>query len=232
MAALARDLHAQRDSDPDHAHRAATEQAVAVIDGATAAALTIVRRTRGRQRIETHGPTDDDAATAGRLQDELMEGACVRAVSEAPTVHVADFRHDDRFPVWGPRVAAETALRSALSVRLFTHSDTLGALSVYTDDTSGFTPSAIGDAEALAAHVAIAIADAERITHLLTALDSRTVIGQATGIVMERYGVPASVAFSLMARIAATEEIKVHQLAVELTERSRTLDDGRRGAGA
>lgn len=45
-------------------------------------------------------------------------------------------------------------------------------------------------------------------------MSTRTVIAQATGIVMERYGLSADVAFKTLVRISATEEVKLRDLAV------------------
>ena len=56
----------------------------------------------------------------------------------------------------------------------------------------------------------------ERIGHLVLALEHRTVIGQATGIVMERYALTSDAAFSTLLRISADNNRKVHDLAQEL----------------
>ena len=56
----------------------------------------------------------------------------------------------------------------------------------------------------------------QRIGHLVLALEHRTVIGQATGIVMERYQLTSDVAFATLLRISAHNNRKVHDLAEEL----------------
>jgi len=56
----------------------------------------------------------------------------------------------------------------------------------------------------------------ERIAHLLVALDHRTVIGQATGVIMERYGLDASTAFQALVRVSSDRQRKVHEIAKEL----------------
>ncbi|MEO9322832.1 GAF and ANTAR domain-containing protein [Nocardioides sp. C4-1] len=223
MAAAARELHSRLGDVDEGIYRLAADLAVANVDGATAAAVSIVRRDGRRRRVETRGPTNDEAATAGRVQDDLEEGTCVLAVSKDRFVHAPDFRSDPRFPAWGPRVAAETSLRSAMSFQLFTHEDTLGALSVYSTDPGGFSAASVDDGAALAAHVAIATAGSETVANLRAAIDTRTVIGQATGIVMERYGLTAPVAFGLLGRISTAEEVKIRQLAVEIVHDERGL---------
>jgi AmiR/NasT family two-component response regulator len=59
----------------------------------------------------------------------------------------------------------------------------------------------------------------ERIGHLVLALEHRTVIGQATGIVMERYQLTSDVAFATLLRISSENNRKVHDLAEELVTR-------------
>jgi hypothetical protein len=223
MAAAARDMHSRLGDDDEELPRLAAELAVSNVDGATAAAISIVRRDGRSRRVETRGPTSDEAATAGKLQDDLGEGTCVLAVSKQRLVHAPDFRTDPRFPTWGPRVAAETSLRSAMSFQLFTNEGKLGALSVYTTDPGGFGAASVDDGAALAAHIAIATAGSTAVTNLRAAVDTRTVIGQATGIVMERYGLTAATAFSLLGRVSAAEEIKIRQLAVEIVHAQRGI---------
>lgn len=58
----------------------------------------------------------------------------------------------------------------------------------------------------------------QRIAHLETALERRTVIGQASGIVMERYGVSAEAAFNVLARISSHTNRKVYEIATQLVE--------------
>jgi AmiR/NasT family two-component response regulator len=59
----------------------------------------------------------------------------------------------------------------------------------------------------------------ERIGHLVQALGHRTVIGQATGILMERYQLTDDVAFATLLRVSAQKNRKVHDLSQELVAR-------------
>ena len=56
----------------------------------------------------------------------------------------------------------------------------------------------------------------ERIRHLVLALGHRTVIGQATGIVMERFGLSAEAAFGVLIRLSSEQNTKVFELAARL----------------
>ncbi|GAA5143822.1 GAF and ANTAR domain-containing protein [Nocardioides marinquilinus] len=216
MAGAARDLQAAWTAGGmEHLYYLAARTALASVDGATAAGLSLVRR---KEKIRIHGATDPIVERIGALQDELEEGPCIEAVWEQPVVHSDDLLDEPRFPAWAAAVVDETGVRSALSVRIFTHGGTLGALCLYSREPHAFDEEAVDCAVALAAHIAVAVAGAEDVEGLRVALDSRTVIGQATGIVMERYGISAPAAFSLLSRVASTAEIKIRQVADELVE--------------
>src|SRR5690606_33003644 len=109
------------------------------------------------------------------------------AIWQEPSVHSTDLEQDARWPQWGQRVVAETSARSVLSFQLFTHKDTLGALTLYSRTPDAFDQDAKDEAIAIAAHVAIAVAATEEVHQLASGLDSRTVIGQATGMIIERF---------------------------------------------
>lgn len=57
----------------------------------------------------------------------------------------------------------------------------------------------------------------ERIVHLEIAVAHQRVIGQATGLVMERFSVDADTAFAVLRRISNERNRKVYDIAMELT---------------
>ena len=216
MAAAARELQAQ--FDPQATMESAVSLAVQNVEGCDAAGVSIVH---AKQRVDTPAATDDMAVTADLLQYETGEGPCLDAIWEQETVSVPDLASDSRWPTWGPRVTRETGARSSFSVRLFTHKDTLGALNMYSSIAGGFHEHDKSEALALAAHVAMAVAAARSIGQLESALDSRTVIGQACGIVMERYRIDAARAFALLTRISSTHNVKLRDVAAEIIDTRR-----------
>ena len=60
------------------------------------------------------------------------------------------------------------------------------------------------------------LADAQRIAQLELALSHRTVIGQATGLVMERYGLGADAAFTLLSKLSQETNRKVYDISLRL----------------
>ena len=219
MAAAARDLEDQQ--DPEETYRMAVSLALTHIPGCEVAGLAIARR---RGQVESHAPSDPSVVLADQLQQELKEGPVLDALWDRTTVYSPSLAYDDRWPVWGPRVVEETGLQSALSFQLFTHGDILGVLNLFGRPKDAFGEEDRLDGLALAAHMAIAVTAVHKINHLSSALASRTLLGQATGIVMERYQISADRAFAVLARIASTTETKVRDVAQALVTEG-TLPD-------
>lgn len=212
MAAAARELQDHQD-DPAATFSSAVKLAVANIEGSDSVGISFVH---ARSRIDTVASTDGLVSEADRLQYEHRQGPCLDAIWEEATVHSADLGSDPRWPVWGPRVVERTEARSILAFRLFTHADTLGALNVYSRSCDAFDRSAREEGAAMAAHISIAVAAAQKIEQLGSALDTRTLIGQALGIVMERFDLDDAAAFRVLTRLSSHGNVKLRDLAREV----------------
>ena len=211
MAAVVREL--QEELDPASAMKSAVTLLVQNVEGCEAASISIVH---SKRRVITPAASDDLAAIGDRLQSELGEGPYLDAIWEEEAVYVPDLATDPRWPTWGSRVTKATGGRSLLAFRLFTIHDTLGALNMYSTKAAGFSAQDKVEGLALAAHIAITVAAAQRIEQLEAALDSRTVIAQACGLMMERFDIDAARAFALLTRLSQTNNVKVRDLAAEL----------------
>lgn len=195
--------------------------AVELLDGCDHAGITLVRSGKF-----SAGPgTDDLVAHGDRLQDELNEGPCHDAIRQGRTVYTADLANDRRWPVWGPKIHAELGVGSLLSMLLYTHERSYGALNMYSNRTQGFTEDDLIIADTLATHLAVALADGEEIENRGVAMVNRTVIGQAEGILMERLGVQDDQAFAYLRRISQDTNRKLLDVAQELV-RTRVLPSG------
>lgn len=177
------------------------------------AGIHIVRK----QTIETAAATDPVVLHASKLQEELGEGPCLQAVWSRDTFVVDDVATDERWPVYGPR-AAELGMHSILSVRLHTSAETLGALNVYSRAVREFSDDDVAYAQIFGQHASVALAIAKREDGLRRAVDSRTAIGQAQGILMERFALTADQAFAVLRRYSQTYNIKLRSVADRLIE--------------
>ena len=216
MADVARELQDQH--DPVSTVQSGVELAVQNVGGCDAASVSIVY---ARRKVSTPASTDALAVTGDQLQYETGEGPCLSAIWDDETVYVPDLAHDPRWRDWGPRLAETTGARSSFSVRLFTIKDTLGALNLYATKPDAFSEADRAEAVAIAAHIAVAVAAAQNLEHYETALDSRTIISQACGIVMERFDIDAMRAFALLTRLSSTQNVKLRDVANELVQTRR-----------
>ena len=211
MANVARELQEQH--DPQATLDSAAHLSVAEIAGADAAAISIVHR---RKIVETEAATDEMSARGDALQYETGEGPCLDAIWKERTTYSPSLGYDHRWPKWGPRVVEETGAESVLAFQLFVTGHTAGALNLYSRTRDAFSDTDKEEGLALAAHVAIALAAASQLDQLSSAMDTRTVIGQATGMLMERYSIDHVRAFALLTRLSTTENVKLRELADQI----------------
>ena len=211
ISAAAREL--QHKHDPKATLESATRLAVAELVGADAAAISIVHRDK---RVQTEAATDEMAARGDALQYETGEGPCLDAIWKERTIYSPSLGYDRRWPKWGPRVVQETGAESVLAFQLFTTGHTVGALNLYSRTRDGFSEADKEEGLALAAQIAIALVASTEVEQLSTAMDTRTVIGQATGILMERYAIDSVRAFAVLTRLSSTENLKLRELAAEI----------------
>ncbi|GAA3527124.1 transcriptional regulator [Aeromicrobium flavum] len=213
MVAAAREMQDQQ--DPDATVKSAVDLLVRNVPGCASASISLVY---AKKRVETPAASDELAATGDRLQVELQQGPALDTLWDHETVYVPDLRNDDRWPEWGPRLTELTGAASVLTFRLFTVSNVIGALSMYSTEVDGFTEEDKAEGLALAAHIAIAVLAAQRIDQYETALDSRGVISQACGILMERHHLDTNTAFAVLTRLSSTLNVKMRVIAAELVE--------------
>ncbi len=172
--------------------------------------------------IDTPAGSDEALNRIDELQFKLKEGPCYDALRTHETVVSGSLRTDPRWPTWGPLVAKEIGVVSIVSYRLFTTEDTLGALNLYSRRPDAFDTDDVYNGQALAAHVAVALAASQNTTHLELAIANRTVIGQAEGILMERFGITAEQAFAVLRRVSQHRNVKLNRVAEELVRTRET----------
>jgi GAF domain-containing protein len=215
LAEAARSMQAKTTTQEmlDEAVLVATE----IIEGCDLAGMSIVSPTG----IHTPAGSGEALRRLDALQFELREGPCFDALHLHEVVIGRDLATDERWPLWGPRVAQEIGVRSIVSYRLFAGADTLGAMNLYSRTVDAFDAEDIDNGGALATHVALALAESQNVAHLHTAIDARTAIGRAEGILMERFELSAEQAFAVLRRASQAHNVKLNRVADELV-RTRT----------
>lgn len=210
LGELAREL--QQETDFEQTLATIVGAAVDLIPGTTAGSISVVEH---RKEIRSHAPSSDLAATVDRLQDRIGEGPCLDAIWQERTVQVPDFGREDRWPRFAPAAAAAGAV-SMLSFQLYVEGDNLGALNLYGHHAHAFTEESEEVGRLVAAHAAVAFADARRISNLEEALATRDVIGRAKGILMERYKITDQQAFLLLSSASSRTNTKLREVAEQL----------------
>ena len=165
--------------------------------------------------------SDPVAEKADKLQVELHEGPGIDAVAHARTTLASDAAADTRWPRWAAAMR-DLNLGSVLAVRLWTSQSTLGALNLYACSPRWFDPDALATAEVFGRHASIAISSAKQVESLSQAIDARTLIGRAQGILMERFALDDQSAFEVLRRCSQNTNTKLNEVARILVH-SRTL---------
>ncbi|GAA2057568.1 GAF and ANTAR domain-containing protein [Williamsia deligens] len=223
MAEMARSLHAVPEADPDAFDQvlaAVTAGAVEHVAGADHAGILLVE-SRART-MTTVAPTDDVMVTLDTLQQETDQGPCLEAAWEHTEVWVDDIATDGRWPELSRRVVAETPARSSLSFQLFTHQGTMGALNLFSDRTDAFSHESREIGRVFATHAALAMFRTRQQGEFRSALASRDTIGQAKGMIMERFGVDPVEAFALLRKLSQDSNTPVTDVAQRLVESPRS----------
>lgn len=168
-------------------------------------------------QIDLSATTDVVASRAHELQLECSEGPCLEAIWDHDVYVVQDTAHDPRWPKFGPAVA-DIGIHSMMGVRLETAADTIGSLNLYCREKREYGSDDLALAHVFAQHAAIAIARARREEGLRIAMDSRNVIGQAQGILMERFDIDADRAFAVLRRYSQSRNVKLRLIAEQVIE--------------
>ncbi|HEX4394035.1 MAG TPA: GAF and ANTAR domain-containing protein [Mycobacterium sp.] len=186
-----------------------TTAAVQLVPGADVAGVLLVK---GGGDFESLAETDGLVGQLDKLQHDFGEGPCAQAAVQETVVRSDDLRRESRWPRYAPE-AVKLGVLSGLSFKLYTADRTAGALNLF-----GFQPG-VWDTDAettgavLAAHAAAAILATRRGEQLQTAISTRDRIGQAKGIIMERYGVDEVRAFDMLRAISQESQIKLADVA-------------------
>ena len=208
---IARELQQQGDTDT-------------MLDGIVYAALELVPHAveasvslvTGNRTIDSRAASSDLPRRVDALQSETGQGPCLDASYEKRIVSVPDLSTDERWPDFS-RAAFELGARSMLSFQLFVDGEHLGALNLFGNDAGAFDAESERIGALVAAHAAVAVAGSQQVSQLTQALDTRDLIGQAKGILMERFKITPQQAFLLLSRASSELNIKLRDVAEQLT---------------
>jgi GAF domain-containing protein len=164
------------------------------------------------------------APAIGELYQSQLDagkGPLIDAATGSDAVLVDDLGMDSRWPEWAER-AAGLGIGTVLHLPMLTEARKIGVLSFYHSEPGAFSRYDEALAEVLARHATVAVAYARNEATLIEALESRAVVGQAIGILMERHNLTERAAFSVLRRYSQDYNVKLRTVADQLLE-SRSL---------
>jgi len=211
LSELARTLEAEDDTEAMLHDLVAA--AVLQIPGVDEGSISVVL---ARRDVSSQSPSSDLPRLVDAIQTETGQGPCLDAVYQERVVRVPDMASETRWPKFARR-AADAGAGSMLSFQLWVKGDNLGALNLYGRRPNAFTEESEQVGLLFVSHAAVAMAGAQKHDQLNAGLATRDLIGQAKGILMERYKIDAQRAFALLVRVSQARNRKVHDLAAELT---------------
>lgn len=180
----------------------------------------------GKNRIETKAATGQLVWDLDAVQYDLMEGPCVDSLRKEPTITVQHLRHEQRWPRYVPE-AASRGVRSQLAFRLYSDDHTLGGLNFYSTQSDTIHEGACEIGELFATHATVALGRAIEEDNLNHALTTRTIIGQAVGLVMARFEISSERAFHYLVRASSVSNIKLRDIAQEVVDQADARYDER-----
>lgn len=170
-----------------------------------------------RDRPEIAAVTDPLVTEIYQLQADIGEGPVLTALGEGIVVHVPEVKTETRWPVWAARLT-QNRIGSALHVPMWANEQLIGVLSLFNAEPNAFTADDEAIAHILARHASVAVASARDGETMAAAVDARKLVGQAMGILMERFDLDESRAFEILKRYSQQNNVKLRDVAQELID--------------
>ncbi len=197
-----------------------TKLAARFLPGEPATSVTIV----GGGRPRTVAACGELAADLDGVQYRLGEGPCLSAARTGAPSLLLDTRSPEQWAAFAEQ-AARRGCDSVLSFPLPVQEKVSGSLNVYARELSTPDRQTLDLVSRFAAYAVVPVSNmylyesaVQRVEHLAAALDSRAVIDQAKGILMERFKLTADRAFQVLTRVSMEHNTKVRDVAVQFVE--------------
>jgi hypothetical protein len=189
-------------------------------DGEVLAAVTLLRpRTK-----TTVASSNNHAQQMDEVQYAFDDGPCLRAARQQQTHTVTDFRSETRFGGY-PDAIAKHGIFSAIGVPIPLDGDAQAGQNLYAPDADHFTAEDIAEAEVLARQASKSLRTAVRIakatdasSHLKAAMDTRTIIDVAAGIIMAQNRCSHATAMTILKAASSGRNMKLNAVATVVVQ--------------
>jgi len=218
---LVQDLQRRAATDFQAALHEINESTVASVPGAQYAGVTLVDAAKG---VSTLAATHLFPEYLDDVQREVDEGPCLSAAWEQHTIRINDLASEDRWPKYRAAALERTPVRSIVSFQLFDDGKNIAALNLYAEPARAFDDESIELGLIFAAHTTVAWNAMRRQEQFSSALASRDLIGQAKGMLMERFDIDAMAAFELLRKLSQESNTKLIDIAAKLVRPERATE--------
>ena len=188
---------------------------VQALNGWDAAALSLVSGTQ----VATYGTTDERINPVDQAQYDADRGPCVDAIKSGEPKYFDGTTSEPRWRQFA-ETAADNGVYAVLSFPLRIRGEAVGALNFYSRERDAIRPGHREEGAVFAAQAAVAIANARtllakdaQVSQLQDGLHSRTMIGQATGLLMAQEGLSSEEAFQKLVHVSQTSNVKLRDIA-------------------
>ena len=188
---------------------------VDALEGWDIAATTLVEA----NKVTTYGATDDRINSVDQSQYEAWRGPCVDALEKDEAQY---FDGTNVEPSWRQfaDVAGDAGIYSVLSFPLRLDGEIMGALNFYSEERDALRQGQLEEGYLFAAQAAVTLANMrtlserdEQVAQLQAGLETRTLIGQATGLLMAQEGVSSAEAFQKLVKASQGTNLKLRDIA-------------------
>lgn len=172
----------------------------------------------------TAAGSSERAIELDRLEQAVGDGPCIKALRELAPVIIDDVSTDPRWPELTRKFAA-AGIYSSLGVPLEVHGDARAALNFFATKPGVFTADVYDKALGFAAaahntmHLSVRINTAQnRAEDLEAALESRTAINLACGVIMAQNRCTQAEAMEILTKVSSNRNRKLRDVAKDLIE--------------
>jgi transcriptional regulator with GAF, ATPase, and Fis domain len=168
--------------------------------------------------VASYGVTDERVNAVDQAQYDAGAGPCLDSLRKGRSEYF------DGTPKEGwqhfAEVAAAHGVRSVLSFPMRVGEHTIGALNFYSTEAEALQPGQREEGFAYAANAAVVLSNVKQlaetkheVAQLEEGLKTRTMIGQATGLLMAQEGLTSEEAFAKLVKVSQAANIKLRDIA-------------------
>lgn len=181
-------------------------------------AVTLLRDRRAATAVSS----DAQSRSLDALQNRFTDGPCMTAIRENTVTRAGDLRDDGRWPEYGA-AAVDQGVRAVLGVPFDLDEDAQAGLNVYSATPHDFDPGTVDSIVLEVEQASNALRLAVRMAHdreshrdLRAAMEHRTVIDLAVGMIMGQNRCSQDEAVALLKTASNHRNMKLRELAAEL----------------